>query len=210
MHGELNISEDNILILNSSSTDLFRSTLTFAMSYILDNKNYSEILSQHEQSIIEAKELERFQILFSTLYVLINDLVRHKVKPQSIHDELLKYHMPGHFIEEIINTIRIYRVKIEMSRIERPIGFPRLTKFTWRINMKMSSNLLSRIMKSCISMRMFFTGGDVRTFECSVEKFQSLRYDIAKALNEIQKLERHPMMRIVDEFERRDKEERMA
>jgi len=48
----------------------------------------------------------------------------------------------------------------------------------------------------------------IKTFEVSVEQFNQLRFGVAKVLNDMQQLERHPIMRIVNEFERKDKEVR--
>ena len=53
---------------------------------------------------------------------------------------------------------------------------------------------------------MTLSNGIVKTFELSVEQFNQLRYGAAKVLQDMQMLERHPIMRIVNEFERKSEE----
>lgn len=49
--------------------------------------------------------------------------------------------------------------------------------------------------------------GRVVTFDLSVEQFNQLRYSVAKVLHEMQTLERHPIIKIVNEFKRREEED---
>ena len=55
---------------------------------------------------------------------------------------------------------------------------------------------------------MILSDHTIKSFEISIEQFNHLRYGVAKVLNDMQTLERHPIMRIVNEFERRDKDDR--
>lgn len=45
------------------------------------------------------------------------------------------------------------------------------------------------------------------TFEISIEALNSLRYSAAKVLHEMSTLERHPILRIINEFKRREEED---
>jgi hypothetical protein len=56
-------------------------------------------------------------------------------------------------------------------------------------------------------MQMIMKDGSVQTFECTIEQFSQLRYNVAKVLHDMQTLERHPIIRIVNEFKRKDEEE---
>lgn len=49
--------------------------------------------------------------------------------------------------------------------------------------------------------------GRIVTFELTIEMFNQLRYSVAKVLHEMQSLERHPIIRIVNEFKRREEED---
>lgn len=54
---------------------------------------------------------------------------------------------------------------------------------------------------------MVLDDGTIRTFEVSVEQFNQLRYNVAKVLNDMQTLERHPIIKIVNEFKKREEDD---
>ena len=55
---------------------------------------------------------------------------------------------------------------------------------------------------------MTLSDGNIKTFIISVEQFNQLRYGVAKVLQDMQMIERHPIMKIVNEFERKNVLER--
>jgi hypothetical protein len=54
---------------------------------------------------------------------------------------------------------------------------------------------------------MILNDGSIKTFEVSIEQFNQLRYSVAKVLHEIQTVERHPIIKLVNEFKRREEED---
>lgn len=58
-----------------------------------------------------------------------------------------------------------------------------------------------------IAEQMVTKDGRIVTYEVSLEMFHTLRYSVAKVLHEMQSLERHPIIRIVNEFKRREEED---
>jgi hypothetical protein len=54
---------------------------------------------------------------------------------------------------------------------------------------------------------MILKDGSIKTFEVSIEQFNQLRYSVAKVLHEIQTVERHPIIKLVNEFKRREEED---
>ena len=59
-------------------------------------------------------------------------------------------------------------------------------------------------------MQMTLSNGTIKTFEVPLEQFHLLRYNTAKALQDMGKITRHPMMRISFEQDktRFDKEQK--
>ena len=55
---------------------------------------------------------------------------------------------------------------------------------------------------------MTLSDGIIKTFEVSIEEFNQLRHGVAKMLQDMQMLERHPIIKIVNEFERKSVQER--
>ena len=54
---------------------------------------------------------------------------------------------------------------------------------------------------------MIMKDGTIVPFEITYEQFCQLRYSVAKVLYDMQTLERHPIIRIVNEFRRREEED---
>lgn len=51
---------------------------------------------------------------------------------------------------------------------------------------------------------MVLSDGSVKTFELPVEQFNQLRYSVAKVLHDMQGLERHPVMKLAVDMDKRD------
>jgi len=49
-----------------------------------------------------------------------------------------------------------------------------------------------------VMVELSLSDGSIKTFEMDVDQFQKLRYDTARLLRQMQEIERHPIMRIVD------------
>mmetsp|Transcript_21881 Transcript_21881/g.65598 ORF Transcript_21881/g.65598 Transcript_21881/m.65598 type:complete len:148 (+) Transcript_21881:149-592(+) len=80
----------------------------------------------------------------------------------------------------------------------RPQMFPRLAGVRWRVDVSISTSSLDRVMRPTVTMEWTLDDGRVEAFEMSVDQFQKMRYDTAKALRAMQETERHPIMRIDD------------
>eukprot|EP00823_Brevimastigomonas_motovehiculus_P004195 TRINITY_DN2703_c0_g1_i1.p1 TRINITY_DN2703_c0_g1~~TRINITY_DN2703_c0_g1_i1.p1 ORF type:complete len:108 (+),score=14.56 TRINITY_DN2703_c0_g1_i1:72-395(+) len=75
---------------------------------------------------------------------------------------------------------------------------PSIEDIQWRIDVTISTTALSRVFKPCVIMQLTLTDGTMRTFECSVDKFQDLRYNITKILKNMGDLEQHPAFQRLD------------
>ena len=76
----------------------------------------------------------------------------------------------------------------------RSISLPSLTDFNWRVDVTISTTAMSRVFKPSVMMRMTLSNGQIVTFEASVEKFQELRYNVAKVLKNVYDLKQHPII----------------
>ena len=68
----------------------------------------------------------------------------------------------------------------------------------WRVDVSISTSSLDKIMKPSVMVELSLSDGSIKTFEMDVDQFQKLRYDTARLLRQMQEIERHPIMRIVD------------
>ena len=80
----------------------------------------------------------------------------------------------------------------------RPEFFPRIANMKWRVDVSISTSSLDKIMKPSVMVELSLSDGSIKTFEMDVDQFQKLRYDTARLLRQMQEIERHPIMRIVD------------
>lgn len=148
----------------------------------------------------------KYGILFSGLYTLLRVAVRNKTPGDVIRSDLLRMHVPQTTTEDLLRVIKMVRPEIESFAIANRIRCPRLEQLRWRVDVVISSGSLSRVMRPTILMQMMLSTKVIKTFEVSVEQFNQLRFGVAKVLNDMQQLERHPIMRIVNEFEKKDRE----
>ena len=68
--------------------------------------------------------------------------------------------------------------------------------------------LLSRVMRPNLLLQMVLSDGRIKIFEVSMEQYNQLRYSVAKVLHDMQGLSRHPIMKVINEIERKDYEDR--
>eukprot|EP00658_Telonema_sp_P-2_P021280 TRINITY_DN1846_c0_g1_i1.p4 TRINITY_DN1846_c0_g1~~TRINITY_DN1846_c0_g1_i1.p4 ORF type:complete len:131 (-),score=39.79 TRINITY_DN1846_c0_g1_i1:197-589(-) len=64
-----------------------------------------------------------------------------------------------------------------------------ISDLRWRVDVHISTSSLRKKMRPSILMQLLFEDGAIKTFECSPEMFQDLRYNVTKLLHEVQRLE---------------------
>jgi hypothetical protein len=76
------------------------------------------------------------------------------------------------------------------NKNERLLRYPSLRDFRWRLDICISTQSQSRVMRPTILVEMTTTEGIVRQFSLSIEKFHELRYNVAKVLKDMDALEK--------------------
>ena len=147
-------------------------------------------------------------VLLSGLYTILRICIRNKLRPPQISTDLLKMNVPQFVVDGLLAVAGSARLSLERATIDRRLRFPSISRFRWRIDIVISSGLTSRVMRPNILMQMTLSNGLIKSFEVSIEQFNQLRYGVAKVLQEMQTLERHPIMKIMHEIERKDLIER--
>jgi COMM domain containing 5 len=142
------------------------------------------------------------------LYTLIQTCIQSKVRPRQVETDLSRMNVPVHVVSAVMTALRRARPQLESAALSSRLRCPTVTKFRWRIDVTMSTGLLSKVMRPSIMMQLCLSSGIIKTFEVSIEQFNQLRYSVAKVLQEMQRVERHPILRIINEDERKDALER--
>ncbi len=86
------------------------------------------------------------------------------------------------------------RESFSFSASSTRIALPSISDVDWRVDVAVSTTALSRVFKPCIIMSLTLSDSTIHTFECSIEKFHTLRYNVAKLLKAMQDLEAHPTL----------------
>jgi hypothetical protein len=145
--------------------------------------------------------------ILTGIYLTVRTAVRTKVKLSSIHANLISMNMPEEFSKIVCKGLMKFRQTIEKAAKENRIQLPKLQTLRWRVDVTVSSGSLSRIMRPNILFQMILKNGSMKTFEVSIAQFHQLRYNVANALNDMHTLDRHPIIKVVKDIQKREEEE---
>ncbi len=147
-------------------------------------------------------------ILLSGVFDVLKTAVRVKTHGSVLRASLKTMFFPDSFSDALVTAVQQQRQRLESTALCRRVRLPTLKTLRWRVDVCISSGLLSRVMRPNILMQMVTSTGAIRSFEVSIEQFNQLRYGVAKVLHDMQMLDRHPIMRVVNELERKDEADR--
>eukprot|EP01117_Protostelium_nocturnum_P001017 TRINITY_DN1133_c0_g1_i1.p1 TRINITY_DN1133_c0_g1~~TRINITY_DN1133_c0_g1_i1.p1 ORF type:complete len:209 (-),score=79.23 TRINITY_DN1133_c0_g1_i1:243-869(-) len=144
--------------------------------------------------------IEQLATVFTGLFYLVRSAVRSKVKDEIIQKDLsedLKF--PPFIVGRILTIVRKFQKDLEASLLTNGrIRNAHLEEMKWRVDVCVSSNSQARILQPSILMEMYSSDGKRQQFEVSVEKFQDLRYQVARVLKNMDDLEKQPILKIID------------
>lgn len=148
-------------------------------------------------------EEPKISAIFTALYMIMKTAVRHRTKVSVVEKDLTEINVPKRVVALIVKLMRQERLDLESQSILTRVRFPRLDNLQWRVDVAISSSSLLRIFRPSILVQIALSDGRMRTFDVTVEQFHKLRYNVAKALRDMQELERHPIMRIAFESDKK-------
>ena len=140
-------------------------------------------------------------LIVTALHGVIRFAVNSKTYTAIIVTNLKEMHVPETVADDLGNAINKCRSALEMNAVTKSIGFPKISSFRWRVDVVISSGSLSRVMRPNIVMQLALSDGRIILFDVSIQQFNQLRYGVAKMLQNMSNLERHPMMRMENEEE---------
>ena len=111
-------------------------------SFKLPNKIYS----------LDVKQ-EDINLLLVTVYTMLKQAIRTKVKLSTVQSDLVALKMPKVFVDELSQAIIDYRSVIESTAQIQRIHFAQLERLRWRIDIVISTGTLSRVMRPTILMQ---------------------------------------------------------
>lgn len=134
------------------------------------------------------------------LYRLIQLAVRYSeisLKPEMLKEDLLELKFPKEHVSDIVNVVYgSRRASLLKFASESQPHLPSLEAFKWRVDVGISTSVLSRVLEPTVMMEMSLSDGSVHSFEVSISKFHELRYNVACLLKEMEELEKRTILKV--------------
>lgn len=131
--------------------------------------------------------------VFNGLYDIFVSALRGKVRGDTaLSSDLAKLGFPPAYYADIVSVYTNRKDQLEAAVGSERVTLPCISNVSWRVDVTISTTTLSRVFQPSITLQMTLSDGRIRTFECSVKKFQELRYNIAKVYKDMMDVESHP------------------
>lgn len=189
--------------IHAQDRDVLSSLLNVVVQYLYDGDKMTLPSKLYALDIAPGVINE----LLSAIYIIMRTAIRTKAKVSVVKNDLLEMKFPAALVDDICSELITSRMPLEAKFISNRTQCAKLERLRWRIDVTISSSSLSRIMRPNILVQIVLKDGRARTFHLSIEEFSQLRYNVAKVLHAIQTLERHPIMKIINEFKRREEDD---
>lgn len=191
-----------LLHTEAASTDVVRTCIANVIEHIRAGTR----ISVSANTYVEQSEVAGY--LHSGLFTILRSAISSKVNTTRIVADLKRMNVPAQVADDIGHAFLESRAQLEASALRHRIRFPKLDKLRWRIDVVISSGSLSRVMRPSILMQLILSDGSIQTFVVELAQFHALRYGVAKLLREMQTIERHPIMRVAHELQKREDADR--
>lgn len=157
------------------------------------NLNLNSSSSWKDKLLTESDSLT----IFISLLTLISSAIRNHVKDQTFTNDLVKIGFPSSIASEIVSQYSVKRDILNQVIEKQKATLPTISNMSWRVDVTISTTSLARVFKPSLLVQLALSppSNRVVSFEVSVERFQRLRYEVAKALKMVQDLEAHPQLR---------------
>lgn len=137
--------------------------------------------------------LEDVDEYFSAVFIILKTYLKYvscSVKPAEFKQTLEELKLPSDCIEDLYTVVSGQKkADLLTGLMKKTKFFPRLISCKWRIDVVISSNVLSRVLEPCIILECIFDTGETHSFELSLAQFHRFRHAVASILVEIQSLE---------------------
>uniref|UniRef100_A0A7S0L3G0 COMM domain-containing protein 5 n=1 Tax=Coccolithus braarudii TaxID=221442 RepID=A0A7S0L3G0_9EUKA len=169
--------------------------LAAALRYACGSAPTARTLEQLVQ--VTGLEHERIGTIFTGLHWLLRACMRSglKAKPLAVELEELRVHAP--FVAPIIAAAESGRdVLCETTGSSRALtrgkhagGLPTLRSMRWRLDVPISTELLPKVLRPHLTLHFTLTDGTEVSFHASKQRFDELRYTVAKLLVSLQEVQ---------------------
>jgi len=166
----------------------FKKTVVYAVQALTEGG-----LHPDESDIL--RESKVAQSAFLGNCIILRSAVRSDIEVKTFSRDV-KVMMPDEFASVLVSAYRNRKEVLQdkMTEESQQLALPSLESIRWRVDVTISTTSLSRVFRPTVTFSITLSNGKVRTFEVSMEKFNELRYNVAKLLKLTLDLEKHPML----------------
>lgn len=136
-------------LFHSYAQDVVKSLIMKMFQYLVVQDDFT----LDRESFAADANIDELNLLMTAIYIIIRTALRNKVKVSVIRKDLTEMNLPSVYVDDIVAGITKFRFKLESSATENRIQFPKLQKLKWRIDVVISSGVLSRVMRPNILMQ---------------------------------------------------------
>lgn len=146
---------------------------------------------------LASKSSRSINLCLVATFFILRSALRQCVPRTQIEKDLWDLDLPKGMVKEIVDQVVKLRESVVALAPNRNLGNAHVKQVSWRIDLALTSAKVKSMLQPTVCMRMMLDNGSVVSFEMSVERFQQLRYAVAKALAALHELQRHPMSKLM-------------
>jgi len=180
--------------LGKLKQEVVQRVLALVVEYIKD-----DITDELFDSTAKELQLDKItlSVVFAGLFVLVKSAIRSRVKLDQIQKDLQELRaMPQFLTQDLVSLLKDTKQNFQTALVNKRLRYPTLEAVKWRVDVTISTQTMSRVLKPSVLMEIHTSDGKRRTFEMSVEKFHELRFNVAKMLKDAEEVEKLNILKI--------------
>lgn len=138
---------------------------------------------------------ETLTSLFTGLYSIFGSASRRRVEDKVIIEDLRRMGLSRDIVNIIAGEFLEKKLEIEEAVRSSRLAHPFIERLEWRVDVTVTSSQLNRVFKPSVLFQVTTSTGEIKTFECSMDKFHLLRYSVARMLAAVQNIEQNPTLK---------------
>lgn len=148
------------------------------------------------EHVTEAKKSGLFPVVFTGLYLILRSAIRQKLRNVDFVDQCTRLQVHEPVLQLLTQMYEKKKEQLIQVSKDRSSWFQTVINVRWRIDVTISTSVMSRVFKPVLMLQLELSNGSVRTMEVSLQQFHELRLACATALNDMMTVSNHPVMLI--------------
>ena len=112
--------------------------------------------------------------------------MRSALQPKALAVEFADIKVPAHFVPPLVAAVTEGRAALAAEQQDESLGLPSLQELRWRLDVSISTSSLHRVLRPHLTLQTDLSDGTSHAFYASKERFDELRYTVARLINDMQ------------------------